>query len=288
MLKVITKFFSCIWTCCPPVCSLSGSGHPSRALPHPCQLAVTASCLFFYDVLKVVLCVSQFWLAYCQPAPQNPMIMQTRTSCSCFLLYLQDPSSVPGCLRMNDLVTLIIMLSLGSAPPTWHEYLVSRTQGGLRSQAFPVCLCPPCPLFPTKWPMSPLPHRWNLNLVYVVHDLNYVSLWQRKKFFCFHIQSKMSFKIMFPVFIAYFYSLLIKSVLKDFLSLWSRPSGSSSLKKRGSWLQRPCVKSQCWPLLLTKQQSHPIGEPMWRCWAQPAVLWLPCSLQLEEDGVVCR
>ena len=94
----------------------------------------------------------------------------------------------------------------------------------------------------------------------------------------------MSFKIMFPVFIAYFYSLLTKSVLKDFLSLWSRPSGSSSLKKRGSWLQRPCVKSQCWPLLLTKQQSHPIGEPMWRCWAQPAVLREPLEAVFQQHG----
>lgn len=50
----------------------------------------------------------------------------------------------------------------------------------------------------------------------------------KKKNFSF--QSKMSFKIMFPVFIAYFYSLLTKSVLKDFLSLWSRPS---------EWVKQP-------------------------------------------------
>lgn len=96
---------------------------------------------------------------------------------SCFLLYFSDPGGALGrCPWMNELATLVIMLSLRSASHAWDKCLVTRIQGLWGSPSFPVCLCLPCPLRSTIWSIFPLPHVWSLDLVYIVHGLYYVSL----------------------------------------------------------------------------------------------------------------
>ena len=155
-----------------------------------------------------------------------------------------------GVCEWMNWVTLIMMLSLGSSASCLGWVSGHQDIRLVKVSSISCVFVSSLPSLPHQViHFSPTSHmKFEFGLCCAWFILCFFTT--KKKNFSF--QSKMSFKIMFPVFIAYFYSLLTKSVLKDFLSLWSRPSGSSSLEKRGSWLRRPCVKLQCWPLLLTK------------------------------------
>lgn len=108
----------------------------------------------------------------------------------------------------NDAITGVNAPCLG--------WVVTRTRGELKSQAFPVCLCLPCSLLPspTKWSTSPLTHKWSLDLVYVC--VVYIMFLYDKEKNSFCIQSEMLFKIILPIFIAYFYSPFTKPSFERF------------------------------------------------------------------------
>lgn len=81
----------------------------------------------------------------------------------------------------------------------------------------------------------------------------------------FCTQNKMSFKIIFPIFLACFFFHLKKSILKDFLSLLLRPCGPSCLGKRGSGHKTMYEVIVQVPAFGPRNNYAPSGSPV-TCW----------------------
>lgn len=96
----------------------------------------------------------------------------------------------------------------------------------------------------------------------------------------------MSFKIIFPIFIACFSFPFKKSILKDFLSLWLRQRGPSSLGKRGGGRKTMYEIIVQVPAFGPSNNYAPSGSPLGGA-ASPAGTGRPRCLLQGEDMQHC-